>query len=206
VNTLVKQSLAGLRILLVLTVVTGVFYPLGIWVVSRLPGLQNNAEGSVVTQDGRAIGSDLIGIDPVAADANADPWFHTRPSAGSEGPLGPGDPSSSGGSNKGLGDADLAAIINERKDLIATREGVDLARVPADAVTASASGVDPAISPAYAELQVARVARENRLPVERVRQLVADHTAGRPLGVLGEPGVNVLTLNVAVQASARSSG
>jgi K+-transporting ATPase ATPase C chain len=205
VNTLVRQSLAGLRILLVLTVVTGILYPLGIWVVSRLPGLRDNAEGSVVTQDGRVVGSDLIGIDPVAADATADPWFHTRPSAGSAGPLGPGDPSVSGGSNKGLSDVGLIATVEERKDLIAEREGVDPARVPADAVTASASGVDPDISPAYAELQVARVARENRLPEARVRQLVADNTAGRALGVLGEPGVHVLTLNLAVRAAARSS-
>lgn len=194
-NSFGKQTLAGLRILLVLTVLTGVLYPLGVWLVSRLPGLEANAEGSVVHVDGTAVGSDLIGIDPVARDPNGDPWFHTRPSAAA-------DPSTSGGSNKGGFDADLVAAIRERKDAIAEREGVDPSRVPADAVTTSASGLDPDISPAYAELQVARVARVNGLSEQKVRQLVAENTDGRGLGFLGEPGVNVLKLNLAVRAAA----
>jgi K+-transporting ATPase ATPase C chain len=205
VNTLFKQTLAGLRVLLVLTVVTGILYPLGIWAVSRLPGLAGDAEGSVIIQDGAAVGSEHIGIDPVAANPAADPWFHNRPSAGADGPLGPGAPTASGGSNKGLGDADLIATVHERKDLIAKREDVDPARVPADAVTASASGLDPDISLAYAELQIPRVARQNGLSEARVRALVAEHGGGRPLGILGEPGVNVLTMNLAVRW-ARSSG
>jgi potassium-transporting ATPase KdpC subunit len=195
-NTLVKQALAGLRILLVLTVLTGVLYPLGVWVVSRVPGLHANAEGSIVEVDGRAVGSDLIGIDPVAENPDADPWFHNRPTAVA-------DPSISGGSNKGAFDEDLVATIQERRDLIAEREGVDPARVPADAVTASASGLDPHISPAYAELQVPRVARENTLSEDEVRALVEENTDGRGAGFLGEPGVNVLTLNLAVQAATR---
>ncbi|MGB3442421.1 MAG: potassium-transporting ATPase subunit C [Actinophytocola sp.] len=211
-NSLLKQSLAGLRVLIVLTVLTGVLYPFGVWLVSRLPGLQANAEGSVVTVDGTAAGSDLIGIDPVAADPAHDPWFHNRPSAvaldldgdGSPDVLGPADPSTSGGSNKGAFDEDLAATIQLRKDIIAEREGVAPARVPADAVTASASGLDPMISPAYADLQVPRVARENGLSDERVRRLVAEHTGGRGLGVVGEPGVHVLGLNLAVLAASRS--
>lgn len=207
-TTLFRQALAGLRVLLALTVVTGVLYPLGVWAVSRLPGLHANAEGSVVSQDGRAVGSEHIGIDPVPPDPEdpaADPWFHTRPSAGAADPLGPGDPAASGASNKGLGDEELTVTVDERRELVARREGVDPARVPADAVTASASGVDPDISPAYADLQVRRVARENGLAEDVVRRLVAEHTSGRPLGVLGEPGVNVLTLNLAVR-HARSSG
>jgi potassium-transporting ATPase KdpC subunit len=210
-NSFVKQSLAGLRILLVMTVLTGVLYPLGVWVVSRLPGLQANAEGSVAEVNGQTVGSDLIGIDPVAADPNNDPWFHTRPSAvaqdldgdGAPDPLGPADPSSSGASNKGGFNSDLVAVIKERKDLIAEREGVDPSRIPADAVTASASGLDPDISPAYAELQVPRVARENGLSEEQVRALVEENTDGRGAGFLGEPGVNVLKLNLAVQAAKR---
>jgi potassium-transporting ATPase KdpC subunit len=208
-NSLVKQGLAGLRVLLVLTVLTGVLYPLGVWVVSRLPGLQGNAEGSVVTANGRDIGSDLIGIDPVAKDPNHDPWFHNRPSAiaqdldGSPDPLGPADPSISGGSNKGAFDEDLVATVKERKEIIAEREGVPESEVPADAVTSSASGLDPAISPAYAELQVPRVARENGLTEQQVRRLVEENTGGRGLGVLGEPGVDVLALNLAVQAARR---
>jgi K+-transporting ATPase ATPase C chain len=98
---MVKQSLAGLRILLVMTVLLGILYPLGVWAVSRIPGLQANAEGSAGPG-----GSPLIGIDPVAQDPNHDPWFHTRPSAGSKDPLGPGDPSTSGGSNKGAANED----------------------------------------------------------------------------------------------------
>jgi K+-transporting ATPase ATPase C chain len=210
-NSLGKQTLAGLRILVVLTVLLGVLYPLGVWLVSRIPGLQANAEGSVVTVDGTAVGSDLIGIDPVAKDPAHDPWFHTRPSGiardldgdGSADLLGPADPSISGGSNKGGFDEDLVAAVQARKDAIAQREGVAPSRVPADAVTASGSGLDPAISPAYADLQVPRVARVTGLPQERVRALVADNTDGRGIGVLGEPRVNVLTLNLAVQAESR---
>lgn len=210
-NSLVKQTLAGLRILLVLTVLLGIVYPMGVWVVSRLPGLQANAEGSVVTRDGQAVGSDLIGIDPVAQDPAEDPWFHNRPSAvaldldgdDSADLLGPADPSISMGSNKGAFDEDLVAAIQERREVIADREGVRPDQVPADAVTASASGLDPHISPAYAQLQVARVAEVTGLPADEVRRLVDEHTDGRGLGVLGEPGVNVLTLNLAVQDASR---
>jgi K+-transporting ATPase ATPase C chain len=198
---MVKQALAGLRVLLVMTVITGILYPLGVWAISRIPGLAANAEGSVVTRNGQAVGSDLIGIDPVAQDPNHDPWFHTRPSALAKDPLGPGDPSSSGGSNKAASNEDYLAVVAQREDLIAKRENVDPAQVPADAVTASASGLDPQISPAYALLQVPRVARENGLPEDQVRQLVADDSVGRGLGVLGDPGVNVLKLNLAVQAA-----
>ncbi len=122
---------------------------------------------------------------------------------GSPDPLGPADPSISAGSNKGAFDEDLVATIQARKDAIAAREGVDPARVPADAVTASASGLDPDISPAYAELQVKRVAEVTGLSEAEVRRLVDEHTDGRGMGVLGEPGVNVLALNLAVQAARR---
>lgn len=210
-NSLVKQTLAGLRVLLALTILLGVLYPLGVWMVSRIPGLQANAEGSVVHVDGRAVGSDLVGIDPVAKDPNNDPWFHNRPSAvavdrdgdGSADVLGPADPSISGASNKGAFDEDLVATVEERKEIIAKREGVAESRVPPDAVTASASGLDPAISVAYAELQVLRVARVNGLSEAEVRTLVEENTSGRDLGVLGDPGVNVLKLNLAVQAAKR---
>lgn len=197
-----RQTIAAARLLLVLTVLLGVGYPLGVWLVSRLPGLAANAEGSVVTVDGTAVGSDLIGIDPVAADPAHDPWFHNRPSAVAHAPdgLGPADPGGSAGSNKGAFDADLVATTQRRKDRIAEREGVDPARVPADAVTASASGLDPDISPAYADLQVERVARENGLTEDQVRALVEDNTGGQGLGA---PGVNVLMLNLAVRAARR---
>lgn len=203
ISTLFRQSGAALRVLLVMTVLTGILYPLAVWGVSRLPGLQAGAEGSVIEHNGQIVGSELIGVDPVPADPAHDPWFHNRPSAGSENALGPGDPSASGASNKAADNEDLVALVLERKDTIAQREGVAPDVVPVDAVTASASGLDPHISPAYAELQVPRAARENGLPEDVVRRLVAENTISRGLGVLGEPGVNVLRLNIAVQSAAR---
>ncbi|MFI6305057.1 potassium-transporting ATPase subunit C [Amycolatopsis thailandensis] len=198
-NALLKQTLAGLRVLLVMTVLLGVTYPLGVWAVSRIPGLHDNAEGSIITQDGQAVGSSLIGVDPVAADPAKDPWFHNRPSAGSKDVLGPGDPSSSGASNKGPYNEDLVAAIGERKKIVAAREGVQESQVPADAVTTSGSGLDPAISVAYADLQIPRVARNTGLPEEKVRQLVAENTSGAGIGA---PGVTVLKVNLAVRDAA----
>jgi K+-transporting ATPase ATPase C chain len=203
-SNLIRQSGAALRVLLTLTVITGILYPLAVWGVSRLPGLRDSAEGSTIEHHGQVVGSELIGVDPVPTDPAKDPWFHNRPSAGSENALGPGDPSASGASNKAADNDDLIALVKERKDTIAQREGVAPEAVPADAVTASASGMDPHISPAYAALQVPRVARENGLPEHEVRRLVAENTTGRGLGVLGEPGVNVLQLNIAVQAAANA--
>ena len=205
VTLLLRQSGAALRVLLVATVALGLVYPLAVWGVSRLPGLNGPAEGSVVTApDGTPTGSSLIGIDPVATDPAADPYFHTRPSASAEDVLGPGDPSTSGGSNQGGFSEKLLDQVEQRRAAIAAREGVAPEAVPADAITASASGVDPDISPAYADLQVARVARVTGLPVPQVRQLVAASTDGRVLGFLGEPGANVTRLNVAV-AEARGA-
>jgi len=204
---LLRQAGAALRLLVVATVVLGLAYPLAVWGVSRLPGLSERAEGSVLTTaGGRPTGSSLIGVDPVPADPAADPWFHTRPSASSSDVLGPGDPSTSGGSNQGGFSPKLLAIVEQRRALIAGREGVPPALVPADAVTASGSGVDPDISPAYADLQVSRVARVTGLPQAQVRQLVAKATDGRALGFLGEPGVNVPRLNAAVAGATAGGG
>ncbi|SDW79214.1 K+-transporting ATPase ATPase C chain [Saccharopolyspora shandongensis] len=194
-STLLRQTLAGLRLLLVATVVLGVAYPLAIWGISRIPGLQANAEGSQIVVDGRVVGSSLIGIDPVPVDPAHDPYFHTRPAASAEGALGPGDPASTGGSNYGGASEDLLKAVQERRDGIAAREGVRPEQVPTDAVTASGSGVDPDISPAYAELQAARVARVTGIPLEEVRRLIAENTSG---GIVAERVVNVTTLNVAV--------
>ncbi|HEY2222239.1 potassium-transporting ATPase subunit C [Actinomycetospora sp.] len=200
-----RQAAAALRLLLVLTVLLGGIYPLGIWAVSRLPGLHGPAEGSLISAPGAAPrGSSLIGIDQVPANPAADPWFHTRPSASStaDDGLGPADPSTSGGSNKSADSADLVTAIDARRAAIAARESVSPPAVPADAVTASGSGLDPHISPPYAALQVPRVARVTGLPVERVRDLVAGATDGRSLGVFGEPGVNVPDLDAALAAAA----
>jgi len=205
-NLLLRQSGAALRMLLLATVALGLVYPLAVWGVARLPGLHSRAEGSVVAAaDGTPAGSSLIGVDPVAPDPGADPFFHARPSASAKDVLGPGDPSTSGGSNQGGFSDKLRGQVEQRRAAIAAREGVAPEAVPADAVTASASGVDPDISPAYADLQTARVARVTGLPADEVRRLVADATDGRSLGFLGDPGVNVTRLNLAV-AAARGSG
>lgn len=197
-----RQTATGLRLLLVFTVVVGVAYPLAVWGVARIPGLSGNAEGSIVySADGTPVGSSLIGIDPVPADPDADPYFHTRPSASAEDVLGTADTTTSGGSNEGGFSEDLLAAVQERRALIAEREGVDPALVPPDAVTASGSGLDPHISPEYAALQVPRVAAVTGLSEDTVRGLVAEATDGRVLGFLGEPGVNVTELNLAVDAA-----
>ncbi|MFC5137922.1 potassium-transporting ATPase subunit C [Actinomycetospora rhizophila] len=189
-----RQLGAAVRVLLALTLLLGVAYPAVIWGVSRLPGLHGPAEGS----------PSLIGIDPVPADPAADPWFHTRPSASAPDDavagLGPADATTSGGSNLGPSSTDLARAVAERRATIAARDGVDPATVPPDALTASASGLDPDISPAYAAQQVPRVARVTGLPEDRVRALVADATEGRTFGVLGEPRVNVPELNASLGA------
>jgi K+-transporting ATPase ATPase C chain len=198
-SSLLRQAGAGFRVLLVLTVITGVLYPLAVWGVTRVPGLHDKAEGSVVQADGQAVGSRMIGVDLTASDPKHDPWFHSRPSASASDPLGPGDPSTSGGSNLAADNPKLVDLVAKRKAAIADREGVPERQVPVDAVTASSSGVDPAISPAYADLQVPRVARENGLPEQQVRQIVEANVHGRALGVLGEPTVNVLDINLAVR-------
>ena len=196
-TTVSRQLGTAVRALLAATVVLGLLYPFAVWGVSRLPGLHERAEGSLLAgPDGRPAGSALIGVDPVG-----DGWFHTRPSASAQDVLGPGDPAVSGGSNRGGFSADLERAVAQRRALVAAREGVDPALVPPDAVTASGSGVDPGISPAYAALQVPRVARVTGLPPDRVARLVADATEGRSLGVFGEPAVNVTRLNLAVAAA-----
>ena len=203
-TTLMRQAGTGLRVLLLFTVLTGIVYPLLTLAVTALPGLSGPANGAIVpAADGTPAGSSLIGIDPVATDPNADPWFHTRPSASASAILGPADTTTSGGSNKGTFDAKLTDTVNQRKTAIAAREGVSAAAVPPDAVTASGSGLDPDISPAYAALQVARVARVTGLPAAQVRQLVAQASSGRILGFLGEPTVDVTELNLAVSAARR---
>jgi K+-transporting ATPase ATPase C chain len=202
-TTLRRQAVTGLLVLLVMTVLCGIVHPLAVWGVSRLPGLSHRAEGSVVTAaHGTPVGSSLIGVDPVAADPAADPWFHTRPAASAEDVLGPADTTTSGGSNQAGDSTDLLEAVTRRRALIAAREGVAPGAVPADAVTASASGLDPHISPEYAALQVDRVARTTGLPADRVRQLVDGASSGRVLGFLGDPTVNVTELNLAVAAAA----
>lgn len=186
---LARQSLAGLRLLLVMTVLLGVGYPTAVWAAGQAFG--DRADGSPVRVDGQVVGSRLLG-----QQFEGDQWFLSRPSAGGY------DTLATAPSNLGPLSPDLMAAIEDRKAEVAAREGVAESEVPADAVTASGSGVDPHISPAYAAIQAPRVAEANGLSLEEVERLVEQHTDGRSLGFLGEPGVNVLELNVAVQAAA----
>ena len=188
--------LVALRAMLVLTVILGIAYPLLVTGLGRL--LPARADGSMVTDaGGTVVGSSLIGQSFTDSDgAPLTQYFQSRPSAAGDGY----DAAASSGSNWGPENPDLAAAVEERRAAVAALEGVDPADVPVDALTASASGLDPHISPAYAELQVRRVAAERGLAEDEVRGLVAAATTGPDLGVLGQAGVNVLELNLALDA------
>jgi K+-transporting ATPase ATPase C chain len=283
----VRQHLAAVRILLVLTVLLGLAYPLVVTGIAQIPGLQSRADGSIVTDANGDVGSSLIG--QAFTDKDGNPlrqYFQSRPSAAGDGY----DPTATSASN--LGPESIVDVLDDpatkdtdeskpslltevcsRSLAVGQLEGVDGSRpyctadgkgavlavfhagpgytgpvtrvislnqpcpdtpfvatyqgvpvkchtfgedvslgqvvpirgnapadpaVPADAVTASGSGLDPQISPAYADLQIARVAKVRNLPVAQVQQLVRDNTVGRSLGFLGEPGVNVLKLNLAL--------
>lgn len=268
-SSMIRQHWAALRALLVLTVITGLAYPLLVWAVAQLPGLKDRADGSIVTADGKPLGSSLIGQPFTDADGNPLPqYFQSRPSAAGDGY----DPMATGASNLGpesIVDApdkpSLLTLVCSRSAAAAELNGLDrgagarpyctgdgvgavlsvqpgrvvsvnqpcpaapfvdtyqgvrvecaqpsvdysagrlvpirgnaTAVVPADAVTASASGLDPDISPAYADLQVDRVAKARGLSPAQVRDVVAANTSGRALGFMGEPAVNVLAVNVAL--------
>ena len=281
ISNLIRLHWAALRALLVLTVILGLGYPLLIWLIAQLPGLRDNANGSLLQRNGQPVGSALIGQSFTDADGNPLPqYFQSRPSAAGTGY----DPLATSASNLGpenIVDApDKPGLLTQvctRSKAVADLEGVSGARpfctgvgavlsvigprdpngmvthptrvvsinepcdttarpfldayhgvkvecakgdedysvgqivpvrgaagdrpaVPADAVTASASGLDPHISPAYAEIQVRRVAAARGIGEDRIRALVADHTAGRTLGFFGEPRVNVLELNLELDA------
>jgi potassium-transporting ATPase KdpC subunit len=289
-SSFVRQHWAAFRALLVLTVITGIAYPLFIWLVAQVPGLRDNANGSIIEVGGKPVGSSLIGQSFTDSDGNALPrYFQSRPSAAGDGydPLAtsasnlgpesvvdtPADPSLPKDDNGYK--ASLLTLVCSRSAAVGELEGVDGARpfctgdgvgavlsvigprdargnvlrptevvsvnepcqtthtpflstyegvrvecakfgddysigqivpirgsapsdpvVPADAVTASGSGLDPHISIAYADLQVNRVAKTRGVSPDLIRQAVADHTDGRLLGVFGEPTVNVLEVNL----------
>jgi K+-transporting ATPase ATPase C chain len=281
VSNLIRNHWAAFRALLVFTVITGIAYPLVVWALALIPGLDDKAQGSIISVDGKPVGSSLIGQSFTDADGHPLPqYFQSRPSAAGAGY----DPLASGASNLGPENIvdtpdkpSLLTLVCSRSAAIGALEGVDGSRpfctgdgvgavlsvigprdtagnvvhptkvvsvnqpcsttkapflatyegvkvqcaqpeedysvgqivpirgsapanpvVPADAVTASGSGLDPNISPAYADIQVARVAKARGLSTDQVRQLVADNTYGRDLGFMGEPRVNVLELNLAL--------
>ncbi|GGV87409.1 potassium-transporting ATPase subunit C [Streptomyces gelaticus] len=203
---------AGLRALLVLTVVCGVLYPLAVTGVAQ-GVFPDKANGSEITANGKVVGSELIGqrydLPLKEGQETAAPdlkWFQPRPSNGlgtnsvnTQYKLILSGATNRSGDNKELIDWVTAAKAAVVKDNSVPGHPVSPSDVPADAVTSSGSGLDPAISPAYAQLQVRRVAERNHLPVDQVEKLVEQHTDGRILGFVGEPRVNVLQLNIALK-------
>jgi potassium-transporting ATPase KdpC subunit len=185
-----RQLLASVMMVVIFTVITGLAYPLVVTGIAQ--GLFNDkANGSLVEDaEGDVVGSSLIG-----QDFTEPQYFHPRPSAAGDGY----DPTLSSGSNLGPTNPDLEAGVEERVATYRDENGLaDDVDVPVDAVTASASGLDPDISVANARLQAPRVAEERGLPVEEVQDLVDEHTSQAVLGVLGADAVNVLQLNRAL--------
>jgi K+-transporting ATPase ATPase C chain len=190
-RTMARTTGVAIRAMLVLTLVLGVGYTLVVTGIGQLL-LPWQANGSPLADDK---GSSLIGQSFTDAEGEALPeYFQSRPSAAGDGY----DGTSSSGSNLGPENPDLVTAIGERQAAIADREGVSSDAVPADAVTASGSGLDPHISVAYALLQVPRVADERGLPEQQVRDLVESRIQGRDLGFLGEERINVAELNLAL--------
>jgi K+-transporting ATPase ATPase C chain len=214
ISPALRQYGAALRTLLLLTVILGLAYPLAMTGFAQV-AFGDNANGSLARRGGTTVGSDLIGqafTRPVLkngqptkdAEGNpvvdADPkYFQSRPSAAGLGY----DPTSSSASNLGPENKDLIASIKDRRATAAALDGVNPAQVAPDALLASGSGLDPHISPAYAQEQIPRIARERALSQAQVRALVTENTQGRTLGFLGEPRVNVLELNLALDKAAR---
>ncbi|MGH8828506.1 MAG: potassium-transporting ATPase subunit KdpC [Jiangellaceae bacterium] len=192
IANLFRQSLAGLRVLLVLTVVFGLAYPLVITGVAQVV-FRDQANGSRAEVGGTVVGSTLLG-----QTFDGDEWFQPRPSAAGY------DALASGGTNLGPESQELVESIVALKAEIAARDGVAPDEVPADAVTSSGSGLDPHISPDYARIQVDRVARERGLDVDHVRALVEAHVQSRAAGFLGAARVNVLELNIALASLANA--
>lgn len=199
---MLKEIRPAILILVLLTLITGLAYPLAMTAIAGVL-FPKQAQGSLIEKDGKVIGSALIG-----QEFKDDKYFHGRPSATS-GPdpadsnktvSAPYNAANSGGSN--LGPTSKALNDRVKEDVDKLKAENSSAAVPIDLVTASASGLDPEISPEGALFQVPRVARARNMPEERVRALVTEHTKGRLAGLLGEPRVNVLALNLALDAAA----
>jgi potassium-transporting ATPase KdpC subunit len=195
---MMREIRPAIVVLVALTLITGLVYPLAMTGIAQLV-FPYQANGSMIERNGKAVGSELIG-----QSFTSDKYFHGRPSATTA--PDPKDPSktvpapynaiNSGGSN--LGPSNKALIDRVKDDLAKLQKENPSASVPIDLVTTSASGLDPEISPEAALFQVPRIAKARNLPENRIRQLVDDNTEGRFLGLLGEPRVNVLQLNLAL--------
>jgi K+-transporting ATPase ATPase C chain len=188
-NAMLREAIA---LTLVLMALTGLVYPGVVTGVAQVL-FPHQANGSLVTVNGQVIGSELI-----AQQFSEEQYFHPRPSAGAG-----YNAAASAGTNKGPTDLKLAdTLIAQAVDTVVRQDGAVKGQIPSDLVTSSGSGLDPHISPASAELQVARVARMRTVSPEQVRALVGRYTEGRQLGFLGDPRVNVLKLNLALDSLA----
>jgi potassium-transporting ATPase KdpC subunit len=179
-----KDLITSILMVVVLTIALGVFYPLAVWGVAQviMPG---KANGSLIVKDGKVIGSELLG-----QQFTADKYFHSRPSAAGNGY----DASASSGSN--LGPTSQKLIDRVKTDAETLQAENPNAKIPADLITTSASGLDPHISPAAAEFQIPRITKARSISEADLRKIIANNTEGRDLGIFGEPRVNVLKLNL----------
>ena len=205
----IGQHLAAVRAIIVLTIITGFVYPLVVLGIGQA-AFHNQANGSLVSANGKVVGSSLLCQEFVDSKGNPLPqYFQPRPStasaANSKTDFGC-DPNYSGASNLGPNNTTLLQNIQQRKAAYAKLNGVPASSVPPDAVTTSGSGLDPYISPQNAYLQVNRVAAARHLPPAQVRTLVDSHVQGRVVGFLGEPRVNVLALNMALDELSAKPG
>jgi len=188
VSEMKKQLIVAVLFTVVTTVMFGVLYPLLVTAIAHV-AFPEKAEGSLIVRNGQVVGSRLIG-----QAFSGEKYFHSRPSAAGAGY----DPLASGGSN--LGPTNQALVSRVHDDVAKLQQERPGTLVPADLVTTSGSGLDPDISPANAEFQVARVAKARGMGEDVVRQVVARHTLGRQYGIFGEPRVNVLELNLDLDA------
>jgi potassium-transporting ATPase KdpC subunit len=195
---MLREFRPAIVVLVALTLITGLAYPLAMTGIAQAL-FPRQAQGSLIERNGTVVGSELIG-----QVFESDKYFHGRPSAttapdpndSTKTVPAPYNAANSGGSN--LGPSNKALIDRVQGDIDKLKQENPSAPVPADLVTTSASGLDPHISPEAALFQIPRIAKARNLPEDRIRQLVTDHTEGRLFGLLGEPRVNVLLLNIAL--------
>ena len=185
-----RALMISIKMTIVLTILTGIIYPLAMTGIANVL-FPHQAQGSLIERDGKVVGSELIGQTFAAPG-----YFHSRPSAAGDKGY---DASNSSGSNLGPTNKTLISTVQQRvKDVVEANPGIDVSQVPIDLVTASGSGLDPEISPASADIQVARVAKARGIGEDDVRLLIRQNTRARYVGIVGEPGVNVLAVNLAL--------
>jgi potassium-transporting ATPase KdpC subunit len=199
--SLLRQHIAAFRMLLAFTVLCGIVYPVVMWGINQA-AFKNQADGSLVTYQGKVVGSSLLCQEFVSANGNPLPqYFQPRPSNADSSSVKNDygcDPGFSGAANLGPNSSVLLTNVKQLQQQISKFDNVPVSEIPPDAVTSSGSGLDPDISPQNAAIQVDRVAAARHLPVATVQSLVSKYTQGRNIGFLGEPRVDVLTLNIAL--------